>query len=144
MAITWSEELATGVALIDAQHQELFLRINKLLEACNQGRGRNEVGSVIKFLEVYVIAHFAEEEQHMINYHYPAYRDHKAQHTEFMENFAKLKGLIDSEGVGLTAVISTNHLVVEWLKNHIRKIDRALGEFLRARTVSVASARKDP
>ena len=62
MAIEWTEDLATGVNKIDNQHKELFKRINNLLEACNQGRGKNEVEKVIKFLDDYVIIHFSEEE----------------------------------------------------------------------------------
>lgn len=43
MAIEWTDELATGVNKIDNQHKELFKRINNLLDACNQGKGKDEV-----------------------------------------------------------------------------------------------------
>ena len=65
MAIEWTEDLATGVPEIDAQHKELFSRINRLLEACNQGQGRAEVGKTLAFLEEYVLIHFSTEEKIM-------------------------------------------------------------------------------
>lgn len=135
MTILWSEDLATGVPRIDVQHQELFRRINSLLEACNKGKGKEEVKSVIKFLEDYVVTHFSEEERHMINFSYHDYAHHKSEHTEFMENFAKLKGHLESEGIGLTAVIMTNQLVVDWLRSHIRRIDKDLGAFLKTKAL---------
>ena len=87
MSIEWSLDLATGVDEIDKQHKELFQRINNLLEACNHGKGKEEVKKVIWFLEDYVITHFSEEERYMGKYDYPEYSGHKRQHLEFMENF---------------------------------------------------------
>lgn len=133
MAIEWTNDLATGVSIIDEQHKELFVRINALLEACNQGKGKVEVGNVIDFLEGYVITHFAEEERHMITGNYPAYREHKTQHAEFMNNFAQLKAAFRDEGPGVHIVVTANHMVVEWLRTHIRKVDKALAAFLNSR-----------
>lgn len=71
MAILWTPDLATKVDEIDSQHRELFKRINDLLDACNQGRGKEEVQKVIRFLEEYVATHFGEEEKYMEKYNYP-------------------------------------------------------------------------
>lgn len=136
MAILWTPDLATKVDEIDSQHRELFKRINDLLDACNQGRGKEEVQKVIRFLEEYVVTHFCEEEKYMEKYNYPGYKDHKAQHKEFAENFSQLKKQFDSEGPGVHIVISTNHIVVDWLRTHIRKVDKALGAFLQEKLVT--------
>lgn len=133
MSIEWTTDLATGMGEIDNQHIELFRRINDLLEACNQGRGKAEVARVIAFLEDYVINHFGEEEKYMAVYAYTEYAGHKAQHKEFMENFSGIRRQFESEGPGLPIVIATNHLVVEWLRDHIRKRDKALGAFLKSK-----------
>jgi len=133
MPIEWTTDLATGIDEIDGQHKELFKRINKLLDACRQGKGREEVKKVIEFLDDYVVTHFSAEERHMQKHDYPAYLNHKAQHTEFMENFSGLKAQFEKEGPGVSLVITTNRIVVEWLQNHIRKIDTALGAFLKTK-----------
>lgn len=50
-----------------------------------------------------------------------------------MENFSQLKKQFDVEGPGVHIVISTNHIVVDWLRTHIRKVDKALGSFLKTK-----------
>jgi hemerythrin len=32
--------------------------------------------------------------------------------------------------------VATNHMLVEWLRTHIRRLDRELGAFLRGKKVS--------
>ncbi|MBS4025837.1 MAG: bacteriohemerythrin [Clostridia bacterium] len=130
-SLQWTEDLAVGVDKIDSQHQELFSRINKLLDACNQGKGRETVDEIIKFLEDYVVTHFTLEEEHMAKYAYSGYSDHKEQHYQFINSFSKLKEKIEREGVGSHISIYTNQIVVDWLQDHITKTDKALGKFLK-------------
>jgi len=134
MSREWTEDLSTGSAAIDDQHKELFKRINALLEACRQGKGKTEVSKVIQFLGEYVVTHFSAEEQYMEAHRYPEFAKHKALHLEFMENFRELKRELDEEGPGVHLVVKTNQMVVQWLLHHIRKVDRALGTFLKTKT----------
>jgi hemerythrin len=131
MAIEWTEDLATEVPAIDAQHKELFSRINRLLEACNQGQGRTEVGKTLSFLDDYVLIHFSTEEKIMRDLRYPGYAGHKAQHVHFISNMDSLKQQFEKEGPSVHVVLLTNHTVVDWLRSHIRKLDRDLGSFLK-------------
>ncbi len=133
MAIKWTEELATGVSVIDDQHKELFRRINGLLDACSCGRGKEELSTVMCFLDEYVVTHFAEEEASMQQHNYPDYAAHKALHEEFNRNFANLREQFMTDGPAVHVVIKTNHVVVEWLTSHIKRVDRALGTFLKSR-----------
>lgn len=130
MGIEWNEDLAVGVYIIDDQHKELFNRINNLLEACNLGKGKDTVDEIIKFLEDYVVSHFGEEEEIMKKHDYPYYQQHKEQHEQFVEQFSQLKNKLEKEGVGGHMAIYTNQVVVDWLQDHIIKVDKALGEFL--------------
>jgi len=133
MAIQWTEDLATGSDEIDSQHKELFRRINVLLDACNQGKGKEEVCRVIGFLDDYVVTHFGEEEEYMLKHGYPGYAEHKAKHLEFTNNYVVLKKQVETEGPGLHTVVATNQLVVDWLRSHIRKVDTRLGAFLKTK-----------
>jgi len=134
MAMEWTDDLSTGSAAIDDQHKELFDRINALLEACRKGKGKGEVSQVIGFLDEYVITHFSAEEKYMETHHYPEIAKHKALHREFMDNFEDLKQELEDEGPGVHLVVKTNQLVVQWLLDHIRKVDKALGAFLKTKT----------
>jgi hemerythrin len=133
MAIVWTDDLATGSVKIDQQHQAIFQRINTMLQACREGKGKTEVGGLLAFLGDYVVSHFDAEERYMKQYAYEGYAAHKAQHVEFMKNLAGLKKKVEEGGIGVHTVIATNHLVVSWFVNHIRKVDTQLGSFLKDR-----------
>jgi hemerythrin len=137
MAVTWTEDLATGVAEIDDQHKELFVRINNLLEACNQGKGREEVGATVSFLEEYTETHFGAEELWMKKTQFPDSADHHKRHVEFTQNLRDVRRRLDEEGPGVHLIILTNQIVIEWLRNHIRTLDKALGAYLRRAEKSV-------
>lgn len=55
MAYSWDKSLETGNPSIDSQHKSLINAINELLDACSQGKGRNEVSKTLNFLQDYVI-----------------------------------------------------------------------------------------
>lgn len=128
----WTPALSVGITEIDDQHKELFAKINGLIDACNQGKGKATVSEVINFLGDYVVTHFSSEEKLMTKYNYPAYEAHKAQHTQFIQSFQELKERLDKEGPGIHIVVLTNRVVVDWLNQHITKTDKALGEYIKS------------
>ncbi|MBI2264078.1 MAG: hemerythrin family protein [Armatimonadetes bacterium] len=131
MAMVWTEDLAVGVAEIDNQHKELFQRINNLLEATSQRRGKEELDGVLKFLEDYVVVHFGTEEKFMTLHGYPEYHPHREQHGNFIMDLRNLKKQYATEGATSYLVIQVQSRVCDWLRNHIAKIDKALGSFLK-------------
>lgn len=133
MGIQWKEDLATGVSEIDHQHKELFNRLNILLDACNQGKGRLEVGKVIAFLEEYVVTHFNAEEKLQQKHLYPGFLAHKAEHTQFVKEFAEIKKKFETEGATVTFVGIVNRKVSGWIIDHIKKMDKAFGEYLKTK-----------
>ncbi len=130
MTINWTDDLRVGVDTIDNQHKELFNRINNLLDACVQGKGREEIKRTSDFLSDYVISHFGAEEKLMVRYKYPDYASHKERHEKFKKEFAELKMKIEKEATGLLTTLGTNHLLIDWWLNHIGKVDKFLGAFL--------------
>lgn len=133
MAIQWTEDLSTGSTEIDSQHRTLFGRINAMLDACSQGKGKHEVKGVLAFLEDYVVEHFGNEERYMRKHGFSGYAAHKAQHEEFTAKLEELKQQVESGRVGVSTVIAVNQLVVSWFVNHIRKTDTQLGAYLGGR-----------
>jgi hemerythrin len=131
MAIIWEDYLSIGVAEIDGQHKELFSRFNALLEACNQGKGREEVRRLLLFLNDYIKTHFAAEEALQIRHKYPGYAAHKEQHDSFIHKIDEFARQFNSEGATISLVIQVNQTLVNWLIEHIRKVDQALGEYLQ-------------
>ena len=132
----WTEDLSVGVETIDEQHRELFDKINDLVAAVRQSACKYKIGDVIRFLEDYVVFHFGEEEKYMMRYAYPAYQSRKAQHEKFIENFNELKKELPKLEGGkkpgsYDLSVETNKVVVDWILDHIAKVDKSLGKFLQ-------------
>lgn len=131
MLIEWNNDLTTGYSTIDEQHKELINRFNSILDACNHGKGKEEVKNLLQFLGEYVKSHFAMEEELQQRYHYPEYALHKQEHVGFIRDFNKLQNQFDEEGATLSLVIQTNQALVDWLIRHINGTDKKLAAFLR-------------
>lgn len=129
----WTEELATGIAEIDKQHQEIFSRLNSLLEACNRQKGREEVASYLCFLEDYVSEHFLAEERQMLAYSYPGLAAHREEHMQFVKQLASVKQEFNEYGSAIHVLLMAVRTSGEWLVSHIKKTDKAMAAFLRTR-----------
>lgn len=128
--IAWTEDLRVGVQEIDNQHKELFVRIDKLIQAMSQGQGKYELNGVIDFLIKYINTHFRAEEKLMKSAGYPEISTHMAAHATYERSIAKIKAGIEVNGASSVAVIDLHKRAVDWLVNHIGKSDKAFGKYL--------------
>lgn len=130
--VQWNDNFASGSSEIDKQHKELFQRINTLLVGFDKGSiDRQEFSRTISFLTDYVVFHFGTEENYMKQFAYSSLSQHKAQHEQFVRTFGKLKERLLIEGLNPALAEETRQLLVDWLINHIKYADRALGMFLK-------------
>ena len=135
MSIEWTKDLATDVNEIDDQHKELLKNMNELLIACRHGKGREVIDKLMLFLSDYVVHHFGTEERFMDSYNYESSQSHKSQHEYFKKKFSDIRRRLEINGGRLTAVVEITQLLGDWLINHIGKVDKALGEFLKTKTL---------
>lgn len=131
VGIEWRESLSIGIEEIDSQHRQLLTHFDRLLKACESGRGVDELGGLIVFLEEYVIRHFGDEERIQRLHRYPGYAPHKLEHEGFIVRLRELTGEIAGGGVELHHVVETNNLLLKWLLHHISTVDVQLGRFLK-------------
>jgi hemerythrin len=131
MAIEWDDTLATGHSLIDTQHKELFGRVNRLLDACADGHGREAVVETLAYLEDYTRKHFSAEEAEMRSHQYPEIETHRRAHLEFIGRVSELRSEIERSGTGTYLVVTTNRAVVDWLLSHVKRLDRGFADWLR-------------
>lgn len=134
MGIQWRDSLSVGVELIDKQHKELLLRFDRLLTACEEGKGTAELKKLLVFLEEYVQTHFRDEEALQQLRRYPEYEEHRAQHVGFEARIKELREEADKDGISTHHVLETNNMLLKWLLNHISKVDTKLGAFLNSGT----------
>jgi hemerythrin len=139
MPIPWTPALAIGVPEIDQQHQELFIRIERLVRGITRG-DREEVGRLLEFLEQYVYRHFGDEERWMIRSAYPEYARHKSEHERFIRDYEHMKREYAEKGPTVLTGMRMNNWIAEWLKGHISRSDTELGRYL-ATKISPADLR---
>lgn len=130
MNFIWDESLSIGVKNIDNQHKELFSRINLLVLAMKEGKGKDEVIKTLNFLEEYVIKHFTEEEEIQKKNNYPKYNIQHKQHEEFKNELKELRKVFETTGVSSLFVINVQQKMSKWWKSHIKDLDKDLGQYL--------------
>jgi hemerythrin len=131
MGISWREDLAIGIEVIDKQHRELINRFDALLTACRSGNGGPELLRLINFLDDYVITHFRDEESLQRKVSYPEYEQHRQQHAGFVKRLHELKSQLSKDEMpALSHVLNTNNMLLDWLIKHISSEDQALGRFI--------------
>ncbi|MBF0539349.1 MAG: bacteriohemerythrin [Nitrospirae bacterium] len=133
LGMQWDDSFSVNNALIDKQHQELFTLKNDLLAVMAEGKGRDEVARVLKFLEDYVVKHFKTEEDLMKKYNFSGYDLQLRQHKALIEAVGKFKAIFIQEGPSDTLLLKLQQELDKWLKSHIKKVDIELGNFLKSK-----------
>ena len=126
MTLSWSKRLATGLDWQDLQHQELFKRVNHLLDAMTSGRALKDLGDVFMFLESYVVEHFGDEENFMKEHKLPDYAVHKAAHEDFVKQYSELRTAYVRSGASSALCMKLQTMLTTWLISHIGGMDKGL------------------
>ncbi len=138
-ATGWTPALALGHEEIDAQHQELFRRVARLVEAMSGGGDRTVVSRMFDFLGTYAMDHFAVEERLMVESRFPGYNVHKAAHERFIRDYEELRKLHDETGANAAVAIKAHTWLSEWLRNHIGRTDVMLARHLAGKPAVASS-----
>jgi len=131
LALQWSSALSLGVTDLDAQHRELFARVDRLLDAMLHGE-RSEAAQLAAFLRDHVVLHFAAEEQLMRDVGYHDAERHVAEHRAFAASMLELDAALRSRGATAELVLRLEQEAVAWLRDHVYVADVALGQFVTA------------
>ena len=133
MYLTWNCSLNIGIDSIDNQHKELFNLLNELLTSIEDGKGNDEVIKTLDFLEEYVIKHFTEEEEIQNKTNYPLLNIQHMQHEEFKSDLKEFRRVLETEGTSTLLALNIHEKLADWFKNHIKNLDKDLGDFLQNR-----------
>jgi hemerythrin len=132
VAVSWNPRLAIGEPTIDAQHQELFSRVDALLLAMRTGEGRAQLEQMFTFLQRYVLEHFQAEEELMVETAYPHLAEHREAHEVFIVRLVGIEEQLRREGPCSSQVMNASALLCEWLREHVAEQDVELGRHLAA------------
>lgn len=134
--LTWSDDLNTGIDVIDGQHRRIVEYINHLHDARMAG-DRDGIGEVINELIDYTLSHFSFEEELMEDAGYPFSRPHKRVHEVFAKRVAEFQ-LRYKAGEDISAELHS--LLTRWLVGHIKNDDAAYASTVKAHTHSTSHA----
>lgn len=125
-----TQDLITGNSLIDSEHRQLFDAVNAMLDACSQGKGRDQIQNTTTFLNNYVIKHFQDEERLQTQSKYPNYPAHKQFHDGYRRQLNQVTQVLVQEGPTVRALGELNK-VVAVLVSHIRTEDKRLARHIK-------------
>lgn len=131
MAIEWTPNLSVGVEQIDEQHKTWFKKANELFEAGRQRRAKEYINTMLDFLDEYTKMHFKDEEAYMTRINYPELDAQKKAHASFINELAKLKSEYNLNDGNILVILNANNMVLNWLTNHIRNMDKKIGDFVK-------------
>jgi hemerythrin len=129
--IEWDNSLSIGIDEIDDQHKMLIARLKDLSDAFEHRHGETEILRTFEFLDDYADFHFSAEEEQMSKASYPGLQYQIGQHAEFKESLKRLIEDFEEEGITRSLTASVNTFLINWLVNHIQRVDKKFAEFLR-------------
>ena len=124
----WKNEYNIGEKKIDAQHYQLFYKIERLLYIAKSNepvRLKQECNDIIEFLISYTIEHFAVEEAYQKKIKYVSYEQHKKIHDNFKNTVVLYQKQLneDFSTKTLKAFIGT---LLTWLVVHVCNCDKKI------------------
>ncbi|MFA6940656.1 MAG: bacteriohemerythrin [Clostridiaceae bacterium] len=129
--LEWNDSLSVQNIIIDNQHKQLVGKLNDFLNAYDNKKSNEKLMEIFKFLSDYTKVHFRDEENLMLKYKYPGYAAQKKEHTKFISDLSNYEKELSENKSTLVLKIKTNQMLVDWLVNHIGKVDKAFGAYLQ-------------
>ncbi|MGM0406989.1 MAG: bacteriohemerythrin [Bacteroidota bacterium] len=120
--INWKDSFSVGIPSIDDQHKNLVGIVNKLYSEFYKGITDEFLNEIIKELEKYTVYHFTYEEKFMKLYNFESYKEHKSEHSQFIEKIMNYKETLSKENKA--AVIDFVTFMKNWLLKHIMGTDK--------------------
>jgi hemerythrin len=122
MSIIWDEKYSVGVSVIDEQHKQFVLMLDKLGEAIGEAKSKEVLDQFFADLDKYVIYHFNTEEKYFRKFNYSGAEEHIAAHKKFVEKLTEIREKYDRDEMRLTLELIS--FMSDWLVNHVRDMDR--------------------
>ncbi|MEZ3471278.1 MAG: hemerythrin family protein [Lachnospiraceae bacterium] len=124
----FTEDYLTGIALVDAEHKELFHivdKANKLVKSFDELSGYDNIIEILNELKEYTKEHFTDEEEYMEGIQYEGLSAQKRAHEAFID---KLEN-IDLDQIDANPQEYLQELLeflLGWLINHILYTDKKI------------------
>ena len=131
---SWQDSLSVGISSIDTQHQYIINLLNRIHDAVNTGSSAKIVEVLID-MQTYSEVHFADEESIMRINNYPQLEEHIILHKKFITKTESFLDDLETHPLAVSSEIA--HYLGKWVVNHIQKVDKELGDFLKLRNMKI-------
>lgn len=139
MAIAWTNDLSTGIDVIDNQHKRIVDYINDLEKSITQ-QDHNLVGKVLNELVDYTLSHFAFEESLQDEAGYQFAKAHRAIHQMFTKRIATF---LEKHKAGEDVAEEVHCMLGTWLIHHIKRDDMAYVADVKANMTDIVQDKKE-
>jgi hemerythrin len=138
MTLRWTEDLNTGIDVIDKQHMRIVDYINDM-EKAHQQQDRELVGRVLDDLVDYTLSHFAFEESLQEEAGYEFVKPHRKVHQLFVR---RVNEYVERFRLGDDVTEEIHKLLSSWLINHIRRDDADYVTAVKASMITVIAEKE--
>lgn len=123
LRMEWQDSYSCGHPVIDAEHQQLFVLSNNLINTTfNRVEDPNAFEQAMNELLTHVVKHFADEEAVLAEYHYADLAIHARAHKRLVERALQLRDATLHGGVSIGELV--DFLADEVVSRHMLKMDR--------------------
>lgn len=130
----WKDKYTIGVDLIDAQHKELFARVEEFVLALRSKdpweSKVEKVKETLEFMKQYVVLHFHDEEKYQREICYPDCDRHCEVHAQFTAEVGEFVQLFEEQGYQEPLVQKFAGKLLAWLINHVGASDQKIADYL--------------
>lgn len=124
----FTDDYLTGIALVDAEHKELFRivdKANQLLKSFDELSGYDSIIEILNELKEYTKEHFSDEEEYMESIQYEGLSAQKRAHEAFIDKLENIDlGQIDANPQEYLQELL--EFLLGWLINHILYTDKKI------------------
>ncbi|MCX8027305.1 MAG: bacteriohemerythrin, partial [Thermodesulfovibrionales bacterium] len=131
--IEWGDVFSVNIRDIDEQHKQLFKLVNELFAAWKGNKPKEVVGRALDGLIQYTATHFKTEEDYFKKHNYPDAANHIEIHKALVKQALDLKQKFDAGTLDINMEVM--NFLKNWLNNHILRVDKRYGPYLRSKGV---------
>ncbi len=132
----WDEKYCLGLREIDNEHRSLVKSLNELHAVIEARMDRGEIKSFFAKVTQEFGAHFDHEERLMLEFDYPGYEAHRADHQRLLEDIGDMAKDFADGVFDYDPDKALGRRLTDWFVEHVREHDAPACEFLSRRTAA--------
>ncbi len=123
----------TGIPVIDKQHRQYIILVNKFITEHNKGgMEKATLSDYVNEIVAYALDHFDAEESLMRSEDYPLYEEHLAKHNLFRDMMDELLEEMETKEININNYVDRLcEWLVDWFKIQVLDDDVKLAMFLQ-------------